>query len=123
MAYATATAVLNPSRVWDLHHSSWQRQILNLQNEARDGAHILMDSSRVLNLLSHDGNSQAVMNTAGTSSMRTNMNSELCSEEETWDLVQEPFKQGLCLGSDSSENERLVLGSHSSEGSQRHLQS
>ena len=35
-AYATATARPDPSHVCDLHHSSWQRQILNPLREARD---------------------------------------------------------------------------------------
>ena len=35
-ATATATAVPDPSRVFDLHHSSWQCQILNPLSEARD---------------------------------------------------------------------------------------
>ena len=32
--------------------------ILNPLSEARDGAHILVDASRILNPLSHNGNSQ-----------------------------------------------------------------
>ena len=34
--YTTATATQDPSRVCDLHHSSWQHQILNPLSEARD---------------------------------------------------------------------------------------
>ena len=45
LAYATATATRDPSRVCDLHHSSRQHQILNPLNEARDGARVLMDAS------------------------------------------------------------------------------
>ena len=41
-----------------LHHSSWQHWILKLLSEARDRTHILMDTSGVLNLLSHNGNSK-----------------------------------------------------------------
>ena len=44
-AHATATAMLNPSLVCDLHHSSWQRQILNPRSEARDRTCLLMDTS------------------------------------------------------------------------------
>ena len=29
LAYSTATATWDLSHIWDLHHSSWQRQILN----------------------------------------------------------------------------------------------
>ena len=46
LAYTTATAP------WDLsyicyHHSSWQSQILNPLNEARDRTGILMETSQV----------------------------------------------------------------------------
>ena len=57
-AFTTATATRDPSRICDLHHSSWQHQILNPLSEARDGNHILMDTSWVLNPLSHNGNSK-----------------------------------------------------------------
>ena len=36
--YTTAKAIQDTSLVWDLHHSLWQRQILNPQREARDQA-------------------------------------------------------------------------------------
>ena len=36
----------DPSRVFNLHHSSWQRQILNPLSKVRDWTHILMDTSR-----------------------------------------------------------------------------
>ena len=41
----------------DLHHRSQQHRILNPLSEARDLTHILKDTSRALNLLSHNGNS------------------------------------------------------------------
>ena len=44
-AYATATAMWDPRRFCDLHHSSWQRQILNPLSKARDGTLILTDPS------------------------------------------------------------------------------
>ena len=50
-ASTTATATPGPSRVCDLHHSSWQRWILNPLSEARDRTCNLMVP------LSHDGNS------------------------------------------------------------------
>ena len=56
-AYTTAAAMSDPSHVCNLHHSSWQHQILNPLSEARDRIHILMDTSRILTALSHYGNS------------------------------------------------------------------
>ena len=56
-AYVTATATPNPSHICDLHHSSRQRWILNPLSEARDPTCILMGTSRVLHLLSHNRNS------------------------------------------------------------------
>ena len=47
LAYATATATLDPSHVCDLHHSSQQPRILNPLSKARDQNHILMDASQV----------------------------------------------------------------------------
>ena len=46
-AYTTAIATKDPSHFWDLQHSSWQHQILNPLNEARDRALVLMDTSWV----------------------------------------------------------------------------
>ena len=40
-AYITATAMQDPSHIFDVHHSSWQRWIPNPRSEARDGTHIL----------------------------------------------------------------------------------
>ena len=57
LAYATATAMRDLSFVCNLHCSSWQLWILNLPRGARDQTQILMDTSRVCNLLSHNGNS------------------------------------------------------------------
>ena len=56
-AYATATAMLDPSHVCNLYHSSRQCQIPNQQSEARDWTRILMDTSQGCNPLSHNGNS------------------------------------------------------------------
>ena len=46
LAYATGTATQDPSCVFDLHHSSQQRRMLNPLSEARNGIFILMDTSR-----------------------------------------------------------------------------
>ena len=56
-AYATAKATLDLSCICDLHHSFWQCWILSSLSKARGQTCILMDSSWVLNLLSHTGNS------------------------------------------------------------------
>ena len=42
-AYATATATQDLSHVYDLHHSSQQRRILNPLSKARDGTCVLID--------------------------------------------------------------------------------
>ena len=46
-AYTTATAMWDLSRVFDLHHSSWQRWILNPLSEARDRTHNLVVPSQI----------------------------------------------------------------------------
>ena len=55
-AYTTATAMLDLSQICDLYQSLWQRRILNPVSKAWDRTRILMDTSRVLNALSHNGN-------------------------------------------------------------------
>ena len=47
LVYTTATATWGPS--CDLHHSSWQRQILNPLSEARDRTQVLMGTIWVCN--------------------------------------------------------------------------
>ena len=42
LVYATATAMSDPSCVYDLHHSSWQSWIPDPLSEARDRTFILM---------------------------------------------------------------------------------
>ena len=46
-AYTTAIATQNPKHICNLHHSSWQHQILNLLREVRVRTHILTDTSLV----------------------------------------------------------------------------
>ena len=45
LAYTTATPTQDLSRICDLHHSSWPRQVLNPLSEARDQTCVLMDPS------------------------------------------------------------------------------
>ena len=44
-AYTTATAMRDPSRICDLHHSSRHRWTLNPLHGARDHTQVLMDAS------------------------------------------------------------------------------
>ena len=52
-AYTTAAATQDLSSVCNLHHSSWQRQILNPLCEARDRNRILMDISQFVTTEPH----------------------------------------------------------------------
>ena len=52
-------AVQDRSPVCDLHHSSWQCQILNPLSGSRDWTHILMYTNWVLSPLSHNRNSSS----------------------------------------------------------------
>ena len=56
-AYTTATATQDPSCIFDLPHSSRQRQVLNPVSKVRDQTCSLMDTSQVCYLLNHSGNS------------------------------------------------------------------
>ena len=56
-AHTTATATPDPSLIFELHHSSWQRWILDPLSEAKDWSCILPDTSQVCNPLSHSENS------------------------------------------------------------------
>ena len=60
LAYTTDTATWDPSHTCDLCHSLWQCQILNPLSEGRDQTFILIDTSQVLNPLSHNENSFCV---------------------------------------------------------------
>ena len=53
----TAAVMWDPSRICNLHCSLQERCILDPLSEASDQTHILMDTSQVLNPLSHNGNS------------------------------------------------------------------
>ena len=56
LAYTTGTAIAiqDPSCIYDLHHSSWQHQVLHPLMQAWDRTHILMDIGQTLNPLSHN---------------------------------------------------------------------
>ena len=45
LAYTTAIATWDPTLFYDLHHSSWQRQIFNPLSKARNRTHNLRDTS------------------------------------------------------------------------------
>jgi len=47
LAYTTATTTQDQSHICDLHHSSWQHQIVNPLNEARDRTHNVIVPSRI----------------------------------------------------------------------------
>ena len=66
LAYTTVTSTQDPSLVCSLHHSSQQHQILNPLSKARGGTCSLMHTSRVCNLLSHNGNSLPLWNFNGS---------------------------------------------------------
>ena len=46
-ANATATAMQDLSLAFNLHHSSWQRRVLNPLSKAKDQTRILMDPNQV----------------------------------------------------------------------------
>ena len=54
-AYTTAIAMPEPSHICDLCHSLQQCQILNPLTEARDQTHSVMNTSQILDPLSHNG--------------------------------------------------------------------
>ena len=55
LAYTTATATQDLSRICCLHCSLWQHQILNPLSKARDRTRVFVDASRVLNPLNTTG--------------------------------------------------------------------
>ena len=57
LAYFTVTATWDPSHICELHHSSWQCQILNPLSKARDQTCNLMVPSHICFPPCHDGNS------------------------------------------------------------------
>ena len=59
---STATATQGPSLVCNLHHSSWQRQILNTLSEARDQTSVLMDTSQIPFHCTTTGTPERVLN-------------------------------------------------------------
>ena len=56
LAYTTDTATQDPVLICDLHCNLQQCHTLKALINAKDGTHILMDASWVLNSLSHHGN-------------------------------------------------------------------
>ena len=58
-AYTTATPTSDVSRICDLHHGSWQCQILNPLSKARDQTCILMNTSWACYCWATKGTSQS----------------------------------------------------------------
>ena len=56
-AYATAIAMWEPNRIFNLHHSSQQRRIINPLTEQGKGSNPHPERHYVLNLLNYNGNS------------------------------------------------------------------
>ena len=61
LAYATATAMWDLNTTCNLHHSSWQCQILHPLSKAESRTHILVDISRVRSPLNLSGNSRYIL--------------------------------------------------------------
>ena len=61
LAYITAMATWDVSRICDLHPAHSNTGSFNPLSEARDRTHILMDTGWVLHPLSHTENSQDVV--------------------------------------------------------------
>ena len=57
LCHSHVTATLDLSCICDLRHSSRQCPILKPLSKARDGTCVLMDTSRIINPLCHNGNS------------------------------------------------------------------
>ena len=57
LACTTVTATPDTSHVWDLYPCLWQSWVINPPSESKDQTHKLLDTSWVLNGLSHNGNS------------------------------------------------------------------
>ena len=84
-AYTTATAMWDPSHLCNLHCSFRQQlQVLNPLGEAGGQTWILMNTSQVLNPLSHNGNSH----------LSSSFHSPCCTPELT-----PPNSQGMELSS------------------------
>ena len=54
-AYTTATAMWDLSLFCDVHHSTWQHQVLNPLSKARDQTHNLMVPSWIVNHCTRTG--------------------------------------------------------------------
>ena len=82
----------------DLHHSSWQRQTLNPLSKARGQAQVLPDTMRVLNPLSHNGNSQSTVEFRNNySNSWPDLLSKLCLFSASSALIKESTRRGAPL--------------------------
>ena len=64
--YTTATAMQDPSLVCDLHHSSWQCQVLDPLSEARDQTRNLMVPSQICFICAMMGTPATIFQKMGT---------------------------------------------------------
>ena len=93
-AYATDTAMWDPSGICDLHCSSQQCRILNPLSEARDRTCILMDTSQVCKPQSHNGKFLFYFN-----------NFKVKKEREIWSLTMDSLRStALCVSFSLHQN-------------------
>ena len=94
LAYTTAIATWDLSRVCDLHHSSRQRQILNPLSKARDQTRNLMVPSQIREPLPHDGTSHV-----------------MCFSSYSWLFRKTLFHIGSMIGISTWTEESFAKGS------------
>ena len=105
--YATATAMQDSSHICNLHHSSWQRQILNPLSEAGDQTCKLMVTSQIHFYCTTMGTPISVIYTLNTSQVNISLKRFL---EPDTKHVFNPFEVKTHLL--DTEEARLVFGPH-----------
>ena len=105
-AYAVATAMWDPSCICELHHSLQQRKILNPLSKAGDLICILMDTSQILNPLSHKGSSPPIPFKPIEAVALVNSLSEIL-----WEILSQNHPYKPPQDSESSETEINIVSS------------